>query len=509
MNGVNPKIWLVIAGVWLSISGIAAAVERYVPSQYSTIQAAVDAAVNGDTVIIAPGTYTGYGNTDIDFKGKAIMVRSETGPESCIIDCQGAEEEPHRGFYFHNNEGPDSVLSGLTIINGWADDGGGIYCSESSPTVKNCIFSGNSSVDFGGGMFCQRNCSLNLSNCAFVKNSARRSGDGLFVSHYCSLILTNCSLTGNSSINSGDTGGGLYNAMYVNAYLNNCIIWGNTSGSGTGHEIYTGFYSTLSINYCDIHVGSTQIYNVGSTIEWGDGNIYINPLLALDGYHLLSSSPCINAGDPAGDYSEQTDIDGEQRVMLDRVDMGADEFNPFEVTFDVVGKRRIGRTIFEYDCNVTLTNISRFTVRGVQLEIVKASENMVIIDPNVAFDDVEIGPGESAISIDTCTFQVDRSEAIEPAQIVWKVKCQREDTGMPLELTINGVGSEELESISDLAYEGENGFEDLAALAGRWLWAGEAGTIPEDVTNDGIVNLRDFAVLSAQPQHLDSVSSTE
>ncbi len=90
--------------------------------EFSTIQAAIDAAVDGDEVIVADGTYTGVGNRDIDFKGKAITVRSENGPDNCIIDC----EREGRGFYFHNGEDDRSILQGLTITNGYADHGGGI-----------------------------------------------------------------------------------------------------------------------------------------------------------------------------------------------------------------------------------------------------------------------------------------------------------------------------------------------------------------------------------------------
>jgi hypothetical protein len=117
----------------------------------------------------------------------------------------------------------------------------------------------------------------------------------------------------------------------------------------------------------------------------GSGYIVADPLIAKTGdylpgeltglyFKILAGSPCINAGDP--NYvaePNETDMDGEQRVMLGRVDMGADEFNPFEVSFNVVSKRRISRTVFEYDCKVTLRNISRFAVRNVQLEMIKAS----------------------------------------------------------------------------------------------------------------------------------------
>ncbi len=58
----------------------------HVPGDQPTIQAGIDAAMDGDIVLVADGTWTGVGNRDIDFLGKAITVRSENGPDSCIID---------------------------------------------------------------------------------------------------------------------------------------------------------------------------------------------------------------------------------------------------------------------------------------------------------------------------------------------------------------------------------------------------------------------------------------
>ena len=111
---------------------------------YDAIQETINAAWHGDTIIVRDGTYTGDGNRDIDFGGKAITVRSENGPENCVIDCQGTESEPHRGFYVHSGEGGNSVIDGFTIENAYADGGkwqercgGGIYCYESSPTITN------------------------------------------------------------------------------------------------------------------------------------------------------------------------------------------------------------------------------------------------------------------------------------------------------------------------------------------------------------------------------------
>jgi hypothetical protein len=89
-----------------------------VPADQPTIQAGIDAAAEGDTVLVADGTYTGDGNRDIDFTGKAIVVKSENGPENCVIDCQGSVDDPHRGFIFQNGEVHTSILQGFTITNG-------------------------------------------------------------------------------------------------------------------------------------------------------------------------------------------------------------------------------------------------------------------------------------------------------------------------------------------------------------------------------------------------------
>ena len=115
------------------------------PADFNTIQAAIDDANNGDTVLVTPGTYTGEGNRDIEFKGKAITVKSEDGPETCIIDCQGTYDEPHRGFYFHEIEDSNSIVQGFTVTHGYTgpDDGGAFYCKESSPIIKDCIILGN------------------------------------------------------------------------------------------------------------------------------------------------------------------------------------------------------------------------------------------------------------------------------------------------------------------------------------------------------------------------------
>jgi hypothetical protein len=217
-------------------------------------------------------------------------------------------------------------------------------------------------------------------------------------------------------------------------------------------------------------------------------------------FHLLPDSPCIDAGDP--DYvpgPNETDIDGELRVMLGRIDMGADEFNPFEIDFIVINKRRIGRTIFEYDCSVSLHNVSLFDVENIQLEVVKTPENMKIIDPNVTFGNAVVGAGQSATSIDTCTFEVDRAQAIEPMEIIWWSSCDLVAAGQTIQHSGSSIVFLEEDVISgDLTGESRVDFEDLAILAEQWL--GPPGNPSADIApqpdGNNIVNFFDFAELA-------------
>lgn len=120
---------------------------------FDAIQEAIDIALEGDTVVVLDGTYSGQGNRDIDFNGLAITVKSENGPETCIIDCN----EQGCGFIFDSGEDSNSVLNGFMIINGsgfnqnpWDSYGGGVYCESSAPAINHCIIKDNFAT-YGGG----------------------------------------------------------------------------------------------------------------------------------------------------------------------------------------------------------------------------------------------------------------------------------------------------------------------------------------------------------------------
>jgi predicted outer membrane repeat protein len=231
------------------VNNLALGVTRRVPADYSTIQAAIDDCNDGDVVLVAPGTYAGDGNRDIDFKGKAITVKSECGSNTCIINCQGSPNEYHRGFYFHNDEDANSVAQGFTIINGYAARGGGIFCESASPHILDCLITENTAIESGGGIHCEYS-NPTITRCFIEKNSANYGGGvGIGTTGNISsmLTMTNCLITGNKAMRSG---GGICCIGKVN--FSNCTVFGNSAdieGGGISFLLVVGEKIKNSILY--------------------------------------------------------------------------------------------------------------------------------------------------------------------------------------------------------------------------------------------------------------------
>jgi len=142
---------------------------------YRTIQDGIDAANDGDTVLVVAGTYTGEGNRNIDFKGKSVVLKAFNGPEVTILDCEGQT----RGFNFHSGEGPSAAIVGMTITHGQADYGGAVYCERSHPQLRNCIIENNDDPNHEIGGLYGYLSNPTLADCTILDNT----GDGIHVDY--------------------------------------------------------------------------------------------------------------------------------------------------------------------------------------------------------------------------------------------------------------------------------------------------------------------------------------
>jgi predicted outer membrane repeat protein len=343
----------------------------YVPSEYDTIQEAINSAQGGGVILVDNGTY--YEN--INFLGKDITLRSEDGALNTTIDGNAIGNAVN----FVYGESSSTVLDGFTIINGGNDKygfGSGIYCYSSSPTIKNCEITANL-ADIGGGIHCVSSSPL-ITNCTIRCNSADIDGGGIScydsnptitkstisgnsaengggISCYLqSPTITNCTIAGNTAFNGGgiycrqsrptitnctiagnssNYGGGIYCYYRSFPVVLNSILWGDTNSSDY-NEIYLyvdvndpSINSTINITYSDIQ--GNWFDEEGKPYE---GIIDADPLfvgdpggdISLRDYHLQAGSPCIDVGKSAGAPGD--DFDGNARPQGAGYDMGAYEY---------------------------------------------------------------------------------------------------------------------------------------------------------------------------------------
>ena len=282
------------AGLELAMDAHHTAVAAYGTTRYvsldgagdfTAIQDAIAAAADGDIIVVRDATYSGPGNFNIDLLGKAVVLRSENGPDSCTIDCHGGMFQPRSGLLLRTGEGPQTLVEGFTIIGGWSGDGGAIYCIGSSPTLRNLVIAGNEAY-FGGGVFCFN----------------------------ASPAIVNVTIAGNTAI----SGGGIYCEGSAWPTVISSIVWGNSGQQTVG--------SGLTASCCDVQGGRAGIGNIAAD------PLFANP--AQQDYHLKSrygrwhapsaswmkddvTSPCIDAGDPQADNTTEPQPNG------GRINMGA------------------------------------------------------------------------------------------------------------------------------------------------------------------------------------------
>src|SRR5436190_6068904 len=220
------------AGVLLSSASFAQNTIN-VPADQPTIQGAIDAASNGDTVLVAPGTY--YEN--ISFKGKAITVTSSSGAVSqTIID--GGQKAPV--VTFNNSEGVNSVIGGLTLQNGSDVSspslGGGIFIGSASPTIVGNLIQNNTTCFGGGGILVYFSSPVIRGNIIRNNHSAHCSGlvgGGIYVLGAGAAQIIGNSITDNSTAPSG-MGGGIGLSGSGTPVIKNNTIARNVAGNEGG-----------------------------------------------------------------------------------------------------------------------------------------------------------------------------------------------------------------------------------------------------------------------------------
>ena len=302
--------------------GIADAGTRYVGAgeAFTTIQSAIDASSNGDLIIVRDGTYTGTGNRDIDFKGKAVHLKSENGPENCIINCQGTETERHRGFIFQSGEGQGSILEGFLIINGNASQGGAIYCYSSPAIIGNVLRNNRAQGVDGnngdGGAICSYSGSPRiqdnqvLNNVAYPGSVGAARGGGIFAGGSATItgnVISGNQVRPNNAATPGTSqgGGGIYVCSKTAVVIDNVIMQNQTQCEGYNY-IMTGGGGVYATG--GTLTGNTITGNSGTGA--GGGGVYVTGSAVICDNLISENSFAHGGGLYADSDSAQAQVTG-------------------------------------------------------------------------------------------------------------------------------------------------------------------------------------------------------
>lgn len=298
-----------------------------VPEEYRTILEAVTMADEGDTILVAPGEYSG----SFSFDGKPIVLAShyilegrEAYIDSTILDGAGA----FTVIVFENGESNDAHLVGFTIQNGLGSFGGGIYCNTfSSPSISNCKIINNNGRAIGGGVYCYGGSNPIVRNCLIAGNSTAVKGGGIACRSDSRPVFINCTITDNEAENGG---GALYCLSGGEPVFVNSIFWGNSAQQVLFND--SGSPNSVYFNTCDIQGGEESIETSGNGSAELESCFDSDPLFrepdSLD-YALEPGSPCIDTGIARFVLEGDTLIDlVEGDYIGEMVDVGAYEFDP-------------------------------------------------------------------------------------------------------------------------------------------------------------------------------------
>jgi hypothetical protein len=329
MKDCNSILSLVIA-LLLAIPCITHPEVLNVPDDFESIQAGINAAEDGDTVLVQPGVYV----ENIRIIRRAITVASliltTSNPaytDSTIIDGDRRASV----VTISDQADENTILRGFTLRNGLQERGGGINCLESSPTLKNLVIVDNISNSHGGGIHCCGESSPTMEDLVIVDNVATSNGGSGIV--FCPRggnqpsTLTRVTICNNTNGRGGGYGGGIWDQAGVLEIIN-CTIYNNSAAEGGGIHFESREGSSVLNSIIWANEPDQVTRDLGDCITWsniedgheGEGNINEDPLFVdtdSGDYHLQWGSPCIDTGDP----DTNPDPDGS------RADMGAYPFS--------------------------------------------------------------------------------------------------------------------------------------------------------------------------------------
>jgi hypothetical protein len=474
---------------------------------YPTIQAAVDASVEGDEVIIQPGTYTGPGNYNIDFTGKAITVRS-IEPNNPAIAASTIIEG--HGFSFLSGEGPNSVVDGLTITEGFSAVGGGIWCRYSSPTIRNCIIrdcgalshgggigledsnstisnciiTGNITAEIGGGIACVWAGNPAITNCIITGNIVGWAGGGIGGCGYCDITVRNCTLSGNKA---GSDFGGIGGALYLwgaTAEINNAILWGNEADDGAEIAMFDSDLppstSTVTVSYSNIQGGQSAVYvDPCSILNWLEGNIDTDPCFAQPGYWHPNDTPL--------DANDDFWVDGDYHL---RSEAGRWEWSKY-IGLDATGDGFIDLSDFAAFANLWQTEGSNIAADLDSSGFVDLSDLELLLNNYLA--DYPVGgwtaDDVTSACIDAGDPNSDWTEELWPHGE--RINMGAYGGTPQASMSLSAVGNK-----ADLDGDGDVDGDDLALLVGMWLV--EEMLLSEDINRNGLVNFSDWDEFAGQ-----------
>lgn len=283
-----------------------------VPQDQPTIQDAVTTAADGDTILVAAGTYV----ENVDLQGKIILLTSADGPEATIIDggqagsvitisAPPAARAP--------GEGETAVIEGFTITNGLAENGGGIAVTDAGVLITGNVISGNSAGYSGGGIDLIRGVATVTGNLISANNAVRRGGG--FYAAASSVVFTGNDVRDNFTDDPyTSAGGGVYFDDHTYGEISSNAVTGNTSVGGGGVAVRLYSSALVADNLIDGNHGlrhgggiATKLYCsailVGNTItnNLGDrmgGGVYIRKMndVVLLSNEITNNSSALGGG---------------------------------------------------------------------------------------------------------------------------------------------------------------------------------------------------------------------